>query len=100
MDILINSLYSNKDIFLRELISNAHDVRRRARTPALPLSLAPAQALDKIRFLSLTDPSLLGEGDQAQLDIRVRSPLFTGVEGAALWLTRPLRSRWTRRSAC
>ena len=52
MDILINSLYSNKDVFLRELISNSAD------------------ALDKIRFLSLTDKSQVGQGSQADLDIR------------------------------
>ena len=53
MDIIINSLYQKKEIFLRELISNAAD------------------ATDKIRFLALADDSLLGTGEQRQLEIRI-----------------------------
>ncbi len=51
LDLMIHSLYSNREIFLRELISNASD------------------AADKLRFEGLTDDSLF-EGD-ADLKIRV-----------------------------
>ncbi len=51
LQLMIHSLYSNKEIFLRELVSNASD------------------ACDKLRFEALTDKALL-END-AELKIRV-----------------------------
>ena len=51
LDLMIHSLYSNKEIFLRELISNASD------------------ALDKLRFEALTDATLLGADETLEIKI-------------------------------
>ena len=53
LNLVINSLYTSKDIFLRELISNASD------------------ALDRLRFEAVTNPDLLPEGHTPEIRLEV-----------------------------
>jgi molecular chaperone HtpG len=51
LQLMIHALYSNKEIFVRELVSNASD------------------ALDKLRFLSVQDDSLVSEDSDLRIEI-------------------------------
>ena len=53
LDLVVNSLYSKKEIFLRELVSNASD------------------AIDKAKFQGLTDKSLLADSPEWKIEIAV-----------------------------
>src|SRR6201988_82178 len=53
LDIVVHSLYSEKDIFLRELISNASD------------------ACDKLRYEAITQPELTGDDADFQIKISI-----------------------------
>ncbi|MGA6926897.1 MAG: molecular chaperone HtpG [Desulfosarcina sp.] len=52
LNLIINSLYSNKDIFLRELISNASD------------------AIDKVRYQAETEPGILGDDTEFKIELK------------------------------
>lgn len=51
LQLMIHSLYSNREIFLRELVSNASD------------------ACDRLRFAAIADPSLLPAGEELSISI-------------------------------
>ncbi|KAG2494319.1 hypothetical protein HYH03_007672 [Edaphochlamys debaryana] len=71
MDMIVNSLYSNREVFLRELISNASD------------------ALDKARFLAVTDPTIMN--GREELEIRISSDPAKGtltIEDSGIGMSR------------
>ena len=71
LDIVINSLYSNKEIFLRELISNASD------------------AIDKRRYMAATDQSLQSDEPAIKLIVDSKAKTLTiqdnGIGLSDIW---------------
>ncbi len=71
MDMIVNSLYSNREVFLRELVSNASD------------------ALDKVRLMALQDASQYSTGDALEIRIKADKEARTIViEDTGVGMTR------------
>ncbi len=71
LKLMIHSLYSNREIFLRELISNASD------------------AIDKLRFRAIAEPGLIEPGDEFAITIRFDKDAKTlSVEDNGIGMTR------------
>ena len=71
LHLMIHSLYSNKEIFLRELISNAND------------------AIDKLRFRALSEPALLTDAEDLHIRIDVDADARTlAVSDNGIGMTR------------
>ena len=87
LDLMINSIYTNKEIFLRELISNASD------------------AIDKLYFRSLTDQTVGMNKDDfcIRLDVDKENRILTisdngiGMSWRRTWAPLPAAAAWISR---
>ena len=71
LKLMIHSLYSNREIFLRELISNASD------------------AIDRLRFRSIAEPDLVAAGEEFSITVRFDKDAKTvSVEDNGIGMTR------------
>ena len=71
LDMMIHALYTNKDIFLRELISNASD------------------AIDKLRFEAITNASLLADGEEMEIRLDVeKEPRTLTIHDTGIGMSR------------
>ena len=69
LDLMVHSLYSDKDVFLRELVSNASD------------------AIDKLRFEALTRPELAAADPEIRLEVDTTARTLT-IRDTGIGMTR------------